>query len=373
MSFQNFSLHHIVIKNITSLGYSQPTPIQEAALPTILSGADLIAAAQTGTGKTLAYLLPIVSNLLTKAEYEEAPTVLVLVPTRELVLQVFQSIQPLLSNTPFKALTIYGGVSMVNQITALQKGCTIIIATPGRLLDLWQQKKVTLKKIKHLVLDEADLMLDLGFAKDISKIISATPTTRQTLLFSATIPKEIKKLAANILVTPQTIDVVTTANNKAIIEQSVYHVSHANKPNLLVHLIQQEKKEQLIIFTRTKRGADKLVKVLMRQGIHSCAIHGDKSQAYRTKTLDAFKKNKLNLLIATDVAARGIDIQQLPLVINYDMPQHPPTYVHRIGRTGRAGLSGKAITFCDQNESDALKDIQKLLGKTIPSVAHQYQ
>lgn len=366
MNFNDFKISDSLQKAITKLGYTTPTAIQEAAIPTILTGKDLIACAQTGTGKTAAFLIPMIDQLLRTKRVKMVTYGLVLVPTRELALQVAQTLKDLTSHCQITSAVLYGGVSVGGQIRSMSNGAQVIVATPGRLLDLIQQKVVSLKSIQHLVLDEADLMLDLGFSRDIKRLISYMPKEKQSLFFSATMPKAIQQFANSILVNPKFIQAQTVSSTAENVSQQVMHIPQAQKSKLLLDYVSHQQDDQMIVFTRTKRSADKLVKYLTLGGVKAAALHGDKSQAVRERTLNGFKKNSIKLLVATDIASRGIDIHNLPLVINYDIPLHAEAYVHRIGRTGRAGKKGLAISFCDASEKGQLKDIQKLIGFEIP-------
>ena len=368
MNFEDFNLADELLQAITNEGYTAPSPIQQEAIPLILDGKDVLGCAQTGTGKTAAFALPILQKLLNVPESEKYPRkikVLVLTPTRELALQISESFKAYGCNTPLKCCVVFGGVSAKPQIEQLKNGTDILVATPGRLDDLHNQNMVNLKNVDTLVLDEADRMLDMGFVHDVKKIISWLPKKRQTLFFSATMPNEIKNLVSQILVNPVKVEVTPVSSTVDIIKQSVYFVDKCNKPKLLIHLLKDETIVSSLVFSRTKHGSDKLVKILETSGIKAQAIHGNKSQGARQLALDNFKSGQIRVLVATDIAARGIDIDELSHVFNYDLPNIPETYVHRIGRTGRAGLSGMAIAFCDFEEKDYLDDIIKLTGKNI--------
>ena len=360
---------------LESAGYKTPTPIQEQAIPTILQRHDVLACAQTGTGKTAAFSLPIIEQLLGRKNEGayRGPKALVLAPTRELAIQIGENIAVYISKTNLRQTVIFGGVSAVNQIKELRRRPEILVATPGRLLDLISQRVLSLQSVRFLVLDEADRMLDMGFIKDIQRVIAMIPTDRQTLLFSATMPKEIEKLANDILRSPKQIAVAPVSSTVDTIKQAVYPVAKLDKINLLAHLVHAEKGGNVLVFSRTKHGADKIVRKLHKVGISGAAIHGNKSQQARQKALKSFKEGSIKVLVATDIAARGIDIDRLQLVINYDLPNEPETYVHRIGRTGRAGELGTALSFCDIDEREYLWDICKLIKQELPLVTnHPY-
>lgn len=360
---------------LESAGYETPTPIQEQAIPIILQRQDVLACAQTGTGKTAAFSLPIIEQLLVK-KHEGAyrgPKALILAPTRELAIQIGENIAVYVSKTHLRHTVVFGGVSVVNQIKELRRRPEILIATPGRLLDLINQRELSLQEVRFLVLDEADRMLDMGFIKDIQRVIAMIPANRQTLLFSATMPKEIEKLASDILRNPKHIAVAPVSSTVDTIKQAVYPVAKPDKIDLLAHLVRAEQGGNVLVFSRTKHGADKIVRKLRKAGITGEAIHGNKSQQARQKALKAFKAGTITVLVATDIAARGIDIDKLQLVINYDLPNEPETYVHRIGRTGRAGELGTALSFCDIEECEYLWDICKLIKQQLPMVTdHPY-
>ncbi len=360
---------------LESAGYETPTPIQEQAIPIILQRHDVLACAQTGTGKTAAFSLPIIEQLLVK-KHEGAyrgPKALILAPTRELAIQIGENIAVYVSKTHLRHTVVFGGVSVVNQIKELRRRPEILIATPGRLLDLINQRELSLQEVRFLVLDEADRMLDMGFIKDIQRVIAMIPANRQTLLFSATMPKEIEKLASDILRNPKHIAVAPVSSTVDTIKQAVYPVAKPDKIDLLAHLVRAEQGGNVLVFSRTKHGADKIVRKLRKAGITGEAIHGNKSQQARQKALKAFKAGTITVLVATDIAARGIDIDKLQLVINYDLPNEPETYVHRIGRTGRAGELGTALSFCDIEECEYLWDICKLIKQQLPMVTdHPY-
>ncbi|MBB1647346.1 ATP-dependent RNA helicase RhlE [compost metagenome] len=367
MEFKQLSLIAPLLKAITETGYTHPTAIQQKAIPIVLQGNDLIGCAQTGTGKTAAFALPLLQRLEeTKTLGKLVPIrALILTPTRELAIQIGDNINLYRKYLKLNYCTIFGGVSQEKQVKEIKKGVDILVATPGRLLDLMNQKIVSLDKIEILILDEADNMLDMGFIHDIKKILTKVPSKRQTLFFSATMPPNIRKFAHGILHKPVEVDVTPVSSTAEKVNQSVFFVEKKEKIRLLTSILKKLKHERTIVFSRTKHGADKIVKLLAKNGLRAAAIHGNKSQNARQKALGEFKDSHLKILIATDIAARGIDIEQLPLVINYDLPNVPETYVHRIGRTGRAGQEGKAISFCDVEERPYLADIEKLIGLKI--------
>ncbi|MCL2695976.1 MAG: DEAD/DEAH box helicase [Clostridiales bacterium] len=371
MHFTELNLISPILKAVEREGYEHPSPIQSEAIPLLLRGRDLLGCAQTGTGKTAAFAIPILQTLYKRradGKAKHSLRALVLTPTRELASQVGQSFQDYGRYTGLKTAVIFGGVGQEPQVAALRAGVDILVATPGRLNDLIGQKLCDLSGICMFVLDEADRMLDMGFIHDVKKVIALLPRQRQTMLFSATMPKEIAALADSILRDPVTVAVTPVSSAVEIITQFVYFVDKANKGKLLVELLRDESIVSGLVFSRTKHGADRICKMLSRAGISAGAIHGDKSQGARQNALSGFKSGKTRILVATDIAARGIDIDQLSHVINFDLPNEPETYVHRIGRTGRAGLGGIAISFCNFDEKAYLKDIQKLLGKEIPVI-----
>ncbi len=369
MKFQDLRLSEPLLRAIGEKGYTDPTPIQQQAIPPVLEGRDLQGCAQTGTGKTAAFTLPMLQLLAA----EPAPKgrrpirALVLTPTRELAIQIDECCRDYARYTPIRHCVIFGGVNQRPQVDALQKGVDLLVATPGRLLDLIGQGYVTLDTIRFFVLDEADHMLDMGFIHDIRRILPLLPERRQTLFFSATMPESIAALAAKILRNPVLVTVTPPASVVETIAQTVHFAEKAEKSQLLIDLLSASDAQQVLVFSRTKHGADKLAKILNRAGIRSCAIHGNKSQNARVKAMNDFKSGECRVMIATDIAARGIDIDQLPLVINYELPEVAETYVHRIGRTGRAGHEGAAWSFCSEDEFEYLCDIQKLTGLTIPT------
>jgi len=369
LKFKDLKIIEPILQALEKEGYSTPTPIQQAAIPPVLEGRDLLGCAQTGTGKTAAFAIPIL-QLLSKPHAavpgQRPIRTLILTPTRELAIQIQESFEAYGANLRLRSQVIFGGVSQVPQTQALQRGTDILIATPGRLLDLHAQGYISFKDLEIFVLDEADRMLDMGFVHDVKKIISKIPAKRQTLFFSATMPKEIQGLADSILTNPEKVEVTPVSSTADTIQQWIYFVEKQNKKLLLADLLLDKSIESVLVFTRTKHGADKVVKDLVKKGIKAEAIHGNKSQNARQRALGNFKDRTTRVLVATDIAARGIDVDELTHVINYEMPNIPETYVHRIGRTGRAGLSGTAFSFCESEELPYLKDIHKLIGKTIP-------
>ncbi len=376
MSFENLNLIEPILHALKNEGYTIPTPIQAESIPIILNRKDLLGCAQTGTGKTAAFAIPILQILQseTPLKGKKRPIrSLILTPTRELAIQIGESFEAYGKFLGLKHSVIFGGVNQYSQVNALNTGIDILIATPGRLLDLMNQKFVHLQSIELFVLDEADRMLDMGFINDVKKVVAKLPEERQTLFFSATMPPEIQKLANTILNNPEKVEVTPVSSTAETIEQSVFYVSKKDKRSLLLHLLKDKSIVSALVFSRTKHGADKVVKDLVKEGIGAEAIHGNKSQNARQNALNNFKNNKIRVLVATDIAARGIDVENLSHVINYELPNIPETYVHRIGRTGRAGASGIAFSFCDEEEIEYLRDINKLIGKTIPvEEAHPY-
>ena len=376
MLFEDLSLSKSIQKAVYELGYLEPTPIQQQSIPAILEGRDLIGCAQTGTGKTAAFAIPIIHQLhriVGSSKKTKQIRCLVVTPTRELAVQIGQNFEQYAKYTNLTQLTIFGGVSQIPQVDVLRKGVDILIATPGRLLDLHKQGYIDLDHLHNLVLDEADQMLDMGFVNDVKKIVKLTPNNRQTLLFSATMPMAIRELAEMFLKDPATVTVSPVSSTAEKVEQHIYFVDKSDKRNLLYHLIRNENLTDVLVFSRTKHGADNVVKALRKKGVAAEAIHGDKSQNARQRVLDAFKAKEVGVLVATDIAARGIDIDQLPYVINFDLPNIPETYVHRIGRTGRAGNGGIAISFCGKDENPYWKDIQKLIKVDVKVISdHPY-
>ncbi|MES2727613.1 MAG: DEAD/DEAH box helicase [Bacteroidota bacterium] len=376
MSFKDLNLIEPILKALNDEGYTTPTPIQEQSIPIVLQRKDLLGCAQTGTGKTAAFAIPILQILnqeQTEQKGQRAIKALILTPTRELAIQIEESFNAYGKYCGLKNLVIFGGVSQHSQTEALKRGVDILVATPGRLLDLMNQKYIHLNNIKMFVLDEADRMLDMGFINDIKKILPKLPPKKQTLFFSATMPPEIQKLANTILVNPSKVEVTPVSSTAEKIEQSVYFIDRGNKKNLLALLLKDPAIKSVLVFTRTKHGADKVVKELAKINVKAEAIHGNKSQNARQRALTNFKAGHTRVLLATDIAARGIDVDHLSHVINFELPNIAETYVHRIGRTGRAGASGIAISFCDAEEKEYLRDIQKLIGKTIPVIdEHPY-
>ncbi len=362
MSFKELGLSDDLLRALKEKGYNKPTPIQEKAIPAVLSGKDIMAAAQTGTGKTAGFTLPILELLKDKSKIKSNRVrVLILTPTRELAAQVQESVFTYSKHIHLRSAVVFGGVGINPQMMKLRKGVDILVATPGRLLDLYQQNAVRFNDLEVLVLDEADRMLDMGFINDIKKIMALLPKQRQNLMFSATFSKEIRQLAKGIINDPVEIDVTPRNSTVEKISQTIHPVDKARKTELLSHLIKQGNWNQVLVFSRTKHGSDKLVKRLSKQNIHAAAIHGNKSQSQRTKALANFKQNKIEVLIATDIASRGIDINQLSHVVNFDLPDIPEDYVHRIGRTGRAGASGHALSLVCADEIKQLVDIEKLI------------
>jgi ATP-dependent RNA helicase RhlE len=376
MSFEKLNLIEPILLALKAEGYTTPTPIQEQSIPVLLQRRDLLGCAQTGTGKTAAFAIPILQLLHQDELYKKGPAgikTLILTPTRELAIQIGESFAAYGKLLRIKHTVIFGGVSQKSQTDALRAGVDILIATPGRLLDLMDQRFVNLQQIKIFVLDEADRMLDMGFIHDVKKVIAKLPVKRQTLFFSATMPVEISKLANTILTDPVRVEVTPASTTANTVTQSLYYVDKPNKKSLLLHLLKDTSIETALVFTRTKHGADKVAKDLNRAGVQAEAIHGNKSQNARQRALTNFKEKQTRVLVATDIAARGIDIDDLSHVINFELPNVPETYVHRIGRTGRAGASGIAVSFCDSEEKEFLRDIHKLISKSIPVIEdHPY-
>jgi len=376
MSFDKLNLIEPILRALNTEGYTKPTPIQEQSIPVLLQRKDLLGCAQTGTGKTAAFAIPILQLLHTDELYKKGPLgikTLILTPTRELAIQIGESFTAYGRHLRIRHTVIFGGVSQHPQTQALRQGVDILIATPGRLLDLMDQRYVKLDQIKMFVLDEADRMLDMGFIHDVKKIIARIPAQRQTIFFSATMPQEISSLANSILTNPVRVEVTPVSSTANTIQQKLYYVDKNNKKHLLLDLLKDRAINTALVFTRTKHGADRVAKDLVKSGVTAEAIHGNKSQNARQRALSNFKSQQTRVLVATDIAARGIDIDSLSHVINFELPNIPETYVHRIGRTGRAGANGISISFCDGEEKAYLKDIHKLIGKTIPVVEdHAY-
>jgi ATP-dependent RNA helicase RhlE len=385
MPFEKLNIIEPIVRALKHEGYTQPTPIQQQAIPVVLNHRDLLGCAQTGTGKTAAFAIPILQHLEAATanqkhiEQHRGHTVpkpiqaLILTPTRELAVQIGESFASYGRHCHQKHLVIFGGVSQHSQVETLKRGVDILIATPGRLLDLMNQRFVQLNQIKMFVLDEADRMLDMGFIHDVQKVIAKLPAKRQTLFFSATMPPVIQKLADSILHEPVRVEVTPPSSTVDKIKQQLFYVTKNDKRALLTHILKDSSIERMLVFTRTKHGADRVTRDLVKAGIKSAAIHGNKSQNARQNALTNFKSGEIRVLVATDIAARGIDVDNLSHVLNYELPNVPETYVHRIGRTGRAGLSGVAISFCDAEERGFLKDIQKDIAKQIPVVTdHPY-
>ena len=377
MSFEKLNLIQPLQTALSNEGYTIPTPIQSQAIPVILDRKDLIGCAQTGTGKTAAFALPILQILSADKEHHKSKRnirSLILTPTRELALQISESFKVYGKHTGLKNVVVFGGVSQRAQTMKLRAGVDILIATPGRLLDLINQRYIKLNSIKLFVLDEADRMLDMGFINDVKKIIEKLPSQRQTLLFSATMPSEITKLANSILTNPVKIEVSPEQKTVEAVNQSVYFVTKGDKKKLLIHILKNEKVESALVFTRTKRSADVVTRVLNDAKIHADSIHGNKSQQARQRALNNFKLNRTRVLVATDIAARGIDIEKLSHVVNYDIPEFAEAYIHRIGRTARAGLGGTALSFCDPEEISYLSSINRLIKQPISVIAdHPYK
>ena len=384
MTFRDLGLIEPIARAVATQGYDAPTPIQTKSIPAIIAGRDVLGCAQTGTGKTAAFTLPILHRLTqadlasmakaasphrTKGRTHVLPRALVLCPTRELATQILESVRTYGKHLPLKATAIFGGVNQHSQVRDLKHGVDLLVATPGRLLDLMQQGHVDLSAIEVLVLDEADRMLDMGFIRDIRRIVERLRNDRQTLLFSATMPSEIRSLADSILCNPVFVQAAALATPVEAIAQSVYHVARQHKAALLERLLRGDGVERTLVFTRTKHGADKLVRTLQRVGIDAHAIHGNKSQNARTRAMNGFKSGRSPVLVATDIASRGIDVDDVTHVFNYDMPNAPETYVHRIGRTARAGASGTAVSLCAQEELGELRAIERLIGKRLAIAA----
>jgi ATP-dependent RNA helicase RhlE len=375
MSFKSLNLSIPILKSLEEEGYTHPTPIQLQAIPIALKGKDVLGCAQTGTGKTAAFAIPILELLSEGRSREQSRKIrsLIVTPTRELAIQIDESFRSYGRFTNLETTVVFGGVNQKGQVRKLKRGVDILTATPGRLLDLMNQGFISLSDIEIFVLDEADRMLDMGFIHDIKKLLKAIPTKRQTLFFSATMPNEIVKLSKSMLNNPIKVEVTPESSTVDIIEQGVYFVDKGNKKNLLVDVLKEAGAKSALVFTRTKHRANKVVKLLNSQNIQAEAIHGNKSQKARQRALGNFKEQATRVLVATDIAARGIDVDELQYVINYEIPNVPETYVHRIGRTGRAGAEGTALSFCDAQEKAYLKDIEKLINQNIPVIDdHKY-
>jgi ATP-dependent RNA helicase RhlE len=375
MAFKSLHIIEPILKSLSEEGYTTPTPIQAQAIPIIMQGTDLLGCAQTGTGKTAAFAIPILQLLSAQKPHEQKKPIrsLIVTPTRELAIQINDSFKAYGRHTGLTSTVIFGGVGQQQQTNALQRGVDILVATPGRLLDLMSQKYVSLKDIQIFVLDEADRMLDMGFIHDVKKIIHALPAKRQSLFFSATMPAEIIKLSGTILHNPEKVSVTPVSSTVDIINQHMMFVDKGNKGALLLHILKDSSIKTALVFTRTKHGADKVVKLLQKNNIKAEAIHGNKAQNARQRALSNFKAQTTRVLVATDIASRGIDVDDMEFVINYEIPNIAETYVHRIGRTGRAGAKGTAYSFCDAEEKEYLRDIEKLIGKKIPVVEdHPY-
>jgi ATP-dependent RNA helicase RhlE len=375
-TFESLNIASPILKALQEEGYTKPTPIQSQAIPIVLQGIDLLGCAQTGTGKTAAFSIPILQLMAQRPENGAHRIIkgLIVTPTRELAIQIGESLQAYGRHLPLRSTVIFGGVSQHGQEQILRRGVDILVATPGRLLDLMNQGIISLAGVRFFVLDEADRMLDMGFIHDVRKLIAVLPRQRQSLFFSATMPPEILKLASSILNNPQEVKVDPVSSTVEIIDQHVFHVDKNDKPSLLIHLLKSKEIKTALVFTRTKHGADKLVKLLLRADIKAEAIHGNKAQNARQRALANFKAQTTRVLVATDIAARGIDVDELAHVINFETTNVPETYVHRIGRTGRAGATGTALSFVDAEEMAYMRDIEKLIARKIPVVEkHPYK
>lgn len=367
MTFKSLGLSDAIVKAVDKKGYTTPSPIQEKAIPVIIDRKDVLASAQTGTGKTAGFTLPMLHVLASGSKWKRRPIrALVLTPTRELAAQVYDNVRAYSEFLDIRSTVIFGGVNQKPQIKTLRSGVDVLVATPGRLLDLHSQKALSLGKIEFLVLDEADRMLDMGFLRDIKKVLELVPEKRQTLLFSATFSKDIKSFASSILTNPVTVEATPENTTAEKVQQKIYRVDKGKKASLIIKLISDGKWSQVLVFTRTKHGANRLAEKMNKKGISAAAIHGNKSQNARTKALAGFKTNKVRVLVATDIAARGLDIPLLPHVVNYELPNIAEDYVHRIGRTGRAGASGEAISLVCGEEREYLKSIERLLQESLP-------
>ncbi len=368
MTFTELQLCEQVQSNVRAAGYTQPTPIQQQAIPVVLAGRDIFGCAQTGTGKTAAFGLPILHRLHNEGPFRGGPRVLILAPTRELAVQIDESFRSYAKGLKVRSVVLLGGVSIRPQIEQIRRGVDIVIATPGRLLDIVEHRALNLSHIHTFVLDEADRMLDMGFLPSIRQVVKLIPAQRQTLFFSATLPREIRDLANSLLIDPVHVAVTPENTTTEMVDQRLYFVERDRKRALLAHLLEEDLEGSVLVFTRTKRGADRVTKDLMKVGLKAASIHGDKSQMARQKALQDFKSGRTRVLVATDIAARGIDIAQLPYVVNFDVPEAAETYVHRIGRTGRAGRSGVAVTLATPEDRNSLRDIEKLIRMRIPAV-----
>ena len=371
MTFDSLGLSADLLQTVIEEGYTEPTPVQDQAIPAILAGRDVLAAAQTGTGKTAAFTLPILDRLRDQANTSFSPArhpvrALIVVPTRELAMQVDEAVRTYGRSVPLRSTVVYGGVPLDPQIKILRAGVEILVATPGRLLDHVGQKSVNLGQVEILVLDEADRMLDMGFIPDVRRIIELLPARRQNLLFSATFSEEIRRLSQEFLRDPVTVEVAARNTAAEGVAQVLYPVDSSRKEDLLIHLIRRDKMAQVLVFVRSKLGAARLATYLDRRGVAAIAIHGDRTQPERTRALADFRRGEVTVLVATDVASRGLDIEELPYVVNFELPFEAQDYIHRIGRTGRAGLTGEAISLVSMEEVELLRDIQRLLGKAIP-------
>lgn len=371
MTFKELNISEPILRALMSKNYVNPTKIQERAIPAGLENRDILGIAQTGTGKTAAFTIPIIQNLALNSVKDGRSEIkaLIVAPTRELVIQIDENIREYSKHTGLKHTAIFGGVNQFNQVNQLKRGTDILVATPGRLLDLINQKYISLERISHFVIDEADRMLDMGFINDIKKILKLLPVKKQTMLFSATMPQAIATLSGTILRDPVVVEVVPQSSVSDLIEQNLYLVEKEQKSDLLINLLKVERERTVLVFSRTKHRVDRIAKTLNRTGIRCEAIHGNKSQSSRQQALSNFKSQKTKVIIATDIAARGLDIAHLDLVINYDLPDVAETYVHRIGRTGRAGMTGRALTFCSQEERAMIKSIQLLTGKKLRTLS----
>jgi ATP-dependent RNA helicase RhlE len=365
MSFQTLGLDPKLLQSITDVGYTTPTPIQTAAIPPILAGRDLIGIAQTGTGKTAAFVLPILERLA-KSAPTRFPRALIVAPTRELAAQIDENVRMLGKQMRIRCATVYGGVGERPQIDALRRGVDIVVATPGRLLDLMSARHVSLQSVEVAVLDEADRMLDMGFLPQIRRVVGALPKQRQTLLFSATLSKDIEKVTSEFLRNPETVEIGRRANPADSVTQFLYPVPKSRKIDLLIHLLRDQSLDTVLVFSRTKHGADKIARKLKFANINAATIHSNRSQSQRTQALDAFKSGRCRVLVATDIASRGIDVEGISHVVNFDFPMHPEDYVHRIGRTGRAQAIGDAISFVTPEDESAVRDVEKMTRKAVP-------